>query len=227
MAYSQHSRSWSHDHPFTETRNAITRPITISEDAIDSGATPTSYLRGGLVLQEDDNGNFVHVGGPNAKAFSAATLLSLIVVGATWASKVLTFRTNGGEQVSVALGADDDTISEVVNALNNNDDFADEFVAADDGGGKLQVTSKNFTTEFEATADLDTIFGASGTEAKPDNPAVVILKKPVIDLDRINGSPKERVHSAVNANASVDETKVYGLTMRTRMVLEANNINFV
>jgi flagellin len=68
---------------------------------------------------------------------------STVVTGTLVAGNTVKITTDGGEEVNVTLGANDDLVSEQLVALNADAAFSAKYLAADDGTGKIEITSRN------------------------------------------------------------------------------------
>lgn len=100
----------------------------------------------------------------NGDRNTPAVVTSIEKPDADWKGKTITwtlYLPDGTvEEDSVLLGNDDDTIAEVVTALNGDDDFSDRFVASDSGAGDLLVitTKLKGRVGLKVSMDLDTAY---------------------------------------------------------------------
>ncbi|HYE92706.1 MAG TPA: hypothetical protein VEA38_16875 [Terriglobales bacterium] len=167
---------------------------------------------------------------------TAAVVTSAEKPDADWASKILTwtlYLPNGLVQSgTVTLAAGDDTIAEVVTALNADAQFKDRFVASDAGASDLLVITSRLKGNVKAkmSMDLDTAYGtddgstssayASGVEA---DVRVIMQDRDLVDLD--NASFDSHPVATITAGR-FDESELANLSHEAKAILIARGSTF-
>lgn len=142
---------------------------TIKSANVDAGnsAMRTTILRPGNILLKGADGLWyddVTTGVPSA----GAIVRSAEAPDADWQSATITLTVNGIAVVTVSLGAGDDTIAEVVTALNADSAFRAWAIASDNGADdlvKITLIEPGAERQVKVTSSLSSAFGADGTEA--------------------------------------------------------------
>lgn len=158
---------------------------TLKSTNVDAGADRTTILRPGNILlkgadglwYDDTSGGVVSAG---------AYVLSSEAPDADWDNKVITFKLDGMTIGTVTLGAADDTIAEVVAAINAVEEIRALFTASDNGADDLLRITCNLPGKahhIEVTCDLATAFGASGQSARGTDGDWAVLRDYVDMLD--------------------------------------------
>lgn len=201
--------------------NALTAAIATALDV------PTSrFVDGCVVVKRTSTGEYVEADDANGDRNAAAVVVSEEAPDGGWASTTLTV-TVGDESHDIALGANDDTLAEVIAALEGDANFARLCTAADDGSGNLQITTRQKGAEayLKVESDLDDAFTADGKEDRGEW-ADYRITKSIRDLIDINGSAKDRMCPMVIGDAEVDESELYFLTNDARQALRARGVVF-
>jgi len=160
QSYRRHRIS---DHPYVKGGVGV-----LDAGNTDAGSTPATRFRpGNVVALRTSTGRFVAANDANGDRNTAASVTSDEKPDADWQSKTLTVTSSEGDVV-VVLGGADDTIAEVVTAVNAAAAALNiPIVAADSGAADLLVlstTRKGAGTWIKVTSDLATAFGAAGKE---------------------------------------------------------------
>ena len=177
-------------------------------DVVLAGGQVTDYPSAGgkraragtVVVKETGDGLYYLADGADGISAgdlnTAAVVTSVEAPDADWKSKTITwtlFADDLEESGSVLLGAGDDTIAEVVTALNANAAFAARFVASDSGAGDLLVVTslRKGKITIRLSADLDTVFASDDGATSSDEASGAEADYRVITEDRdlidING----------------------------------------
>lgn len=128
-----------------------------------SAATPTHRIPPGtVVVKRTSTGKYLPATDANGDRNAAAVVSSDAAAGGTWASKTIT-TTVRGKSAAVALGAGDDTTSEVVTALNADAVFKQIAIASGADGAVLVVTSREKGADVSMNVQITTIDTAFGT----------------------------------------------------------------
>lgn len=158
---------------------------TLKSTNVDGGFSPTTTLRPGNVLCKGADGLWYDdLSGGVASA--GAYVLSAEAPDADWQNKILTFKLDGLTVGTVTLGAADDTIAEVVTAVNAVEEIRSIFTASDNGSDDLLRITCNLVGKahhIEVTCDLSTAFGASGQNARGTDADWAVLRDYVSMLD--------------------------------------------
>lgn len=137
-----------------------------------SNLTPAHRIPPGtVVVKRTSTGKYVFANDANGDRCAAAAVTSIIAPGATWASKIITTTVNG-KAAAVTLAGTDDTIGEVVTALNADAIFKQIAVASDAGASDfLTVTTleKGADVQLKVSMNLDTAFATdTGTDSEAE-----------------------------------------------------------
>jgi hypothetical protein len=223
------SATFDQQDPFIRTDEATIEELTLNAATRDSGATPTTQLRRGLVVGAAADGTYYDGASANVVANVAAVVLSSEAPGAGWQSATITAAIPGiGFAATVALGAADDTIAEVVAALNADAAFASHFVAADSGAADLvQITCLLTGHRILITSSLSTAFGASGTADSGTLTKHGVLREPIRSILGPDDTGRSVNASVVVRNCTVKESLLTGLTEDARRYFETVGIKLV
>jgi len=156
----------------------VIEPITVKSTVRDTGQTPDTALRGGMMLVEEtlgSGGPFIRADDPAAPKGDPATVLSVIVLAGELASQTPTFDINHGLTVGVLLSAGANTAAQVAAELNADQAFNAELFADVDGGGFLRIR---------------TIRGGPSTHIKATGPAGVFALAPAVSAEDAGVFPK-------------------------------------
>ena len=216
--------------PFIDTRNAIRKDVTLNSATVDSGNTPTTILRKGLVVGlETSAKTWIDASDALVNANLGATVSSLEAPDADWQSITITSTQSGGGHYSqVALGAADDTIAEVVIAMDADANQNLFYSHADSGAGDLlNITTLETGGDayISVTSSLATAFAAAGTTAFGSWGQFGIVDE-VIDMLGIDGSVEAKHVNIITGNCVVDESKLTSLTDDAKRALAANGVVF-
>ena len=120
-------------HRVTTRGNEKDSAIMLDSTMTDSGNTPTFRIRAGNVVGLESGGTVYHEANDvaNIEVGTAPSVTSLEAPDVDWQNDVITFSINGQTVVAVTLGAGDDTVAEVVIALNADAIFAANMIADD------------------------------------------------------------------------------------------------
>ena len=195
--------------------------IVLDSTNTDAGNTPTFRFRpGNVVVLETATGRYREANDATGDNSAAAAVTSAEVPDAGWQSATITTNINGQDVVIVTLAATDDTVAEVVTALNANAIFAANFIA-DDNGGSPRITSliAGSGISLLVTSSLATAYGAAGTEDQGEDADYRITER-AVDLEDGNGVA---INQQVNASfmGDYDTSVLLNLTADARRVLES------
>ena len=213
--------------PFIDTRNATREAVTLSEDTVDAGNSPTTQLRRGLVLGYDGGLDlWIDAGDATVDAHEQAVVTSVEAPDADWQSMVLTV-TIDGVDYEVTAGGGDDTIGEFVTLINDSPVLAPHVIASDSGGDDfLVITSRKSGVRMTVTADLASAFGAAGLTDTAEYTKFGILADPVASMLGIDGAVEKKRATVITANAVVRGSRLFQMTGAAREFLRNRGILF-
>jgi len=221
----QFSVSLVENQPFIDIRNARQESATLNSATRDDSNSPTTQLRRGVVVGETGNGDWVDALDGTVQANVAPNLASDEAPDTDWQSTTITAQIiDLGVTVAVILGAADDTIAEVVAALNGDSGFAAYFIAADDGGGLLEITSRSSCVTLFVNSSLATAFGAPGKSSTGACTRYGILLESVPSMLGLDDSAEIKNVALITANAIVRESDLLALTNDARVYFNKSNI---
>jgi hypothetical protein len=141
---------------------------TLDSTNVDAGSSPrTTILRPGNIFLKGADGIY-YDDISSGVASAGAYVLSSEAPDADWQNKILTFTIDGIEVGTVTLGAADDTIAEVVAAINAVEEIRALVKASDNGADdllRLTLLVPGAGHHLKVTCDLADAFGASGQSA--------------------------------------------------------------
>lgn len=215
--------------PFLDTRNAGRKEITMDAATVDSGNTPTSVLRRGLVVAKKTGlEDYIDADDVLANANLVASALSAIDVDGTWTGETITVHLNGGQElVSFAIvGATAAALKAELEAVAA---FAANYTATVVGSA-IRIDSRATGADQLLHADVTTIdaYGAGagvGTDVFGSYGEFGITEE-VVDMTSISGSTVAKNATIVYTNARVDLARVTSLTVEARRALEYNGFKF-
>lgn len=142
---------------------------TLKSTNVDAGADRTTLLRPGNTLIRNTSDGLWYDAASEGTQSAAAYVQSSEAPDADWQNATITLTIDGLDVVTVTLGAADDTIAEVVAALNAVEAFRAWAIASDSGAADLLVitlTRPGKRYHLKVTSSLATAFGASGQTAR-------------------------------------------------------------
>lgn len=203
-------------------------PVTLDSTNTDSGSTPASRFRAGnVVILRTSTLRYVEANDTNADSMAAATVRSAEAPDADWQSATITVSADGQAVIIVTLGATDDTVAEVVTALNADAIFAANFIAADAGAGdEVDITAlEGGAGKFILVeSSLATAFGAAGTTGIGTDPDVRVMEEVVDLVDRDNVAINES--GVASFVGDYDESVLINLTDEAKAVLLRRGASF-
>lgn len=208
--------------PFLNTNSARRKEVTLDAATVDSGNSPTTILRRGLVLAKTSGGDWIDAADATANENEAATVDSLEPPDSDWTGKILTFILNDEESFTVTLGTITDLNSAIAD-LNADLAFYANFIAEDDGSGNLRVKTRRKGADqyLSVAANLSTAYGGVAVTDRGSYGEFGVLEEPVDMLD-ISGAAAAKNGLVVTHNATVDENRLTSLTEGARVALAAN-----
>ena len=134
----------------------------------------------------------------NGVQSAAAAAVSAMVPDATWATKTVVCSVDGVQIVSVALGGGVAALADVIAALQANAIFNAWFTAANDGTGKLKISTLEVGAgaTLLVTSSLATAFGASGTSGVGSDGDWIVTDQYCFLQDPMSSSAPGRVSGA-------------------------------
>lgn len=166
---------------------------------VDSGGPRTTMLRPGTILLKGASDNKWYDDETGGRASAPATISSSEAPDADWQSATITLTIDGVAVVTVTLGAADDTIAELVTALNANAAFRANAIASDSGAADLvKIDAIDPAVHLKVTSSLATAFGADGKEAFPTEADIAVITEYCDQLNPLGTAADARV-SAVRA----------------------------
>lgn len=224
------SLSVSRGTPFEHLHGAQFEVVTLDSVTRDDTNTPTTNLRPGLVVGESsaDAGKFVDAADATVQASAVAYVDSDEAPDTDWDGEDITVAAPElGVEVTVTLGGADDTLAEVIAALEADPTFSAHFTASDAGGGELRIAAQRKGVRIEVTSTLASAFGADGKTSEGTLTRFGILRDGVLSMLDIADTAADRNASAVVANARVYESRLYSLTNDARLWFARNGIILV
>lgn len=167
----------------------------------------------------------------NGDRNAAASVESLEKPDSDWQSKTITWTVTYPDGKvfgdTVALGATDDSIAEVVAALNGDPSFRAHLVASDSGADDLLVitTVAKGNVHLHVTSDLESAFGEDGQEGVGSEADYRVVYEQR-DLVGLNGAARDSDLTPTLLAGHFDESKLVGLTSEARAVLESRGSIF-
>lgn len=212
--------------PFIDIRNARHEAVTLNSATVDSGNTPTTQLRKGLVVGERSDGAFIDAEDATVVGNTAASITSAEAVDSDWVSKTLTASIpSEGLTVTVTAGGSDDTAAKYVTLLMADTNFAANFLAVA-LGSSLVITARRKGIRIEVSSNLSTAFAANasstGTMTKYG-----ILAASIPSMLGIADAATDHNASIITANAIVREANLLNLTAEARQYFAAKGIQLV
>lgn len=187
------------------------------EKVMPAGAVVVKKTADGLYYLADD--------GVNGDRNTAAAIDSLEKPDADWKSKSITWAVTypdgkafGG---TVTLGADDDSIAEVVTALNGDAAFAAHLVASDAGASDLLTitTVAKGKVHLALSSDLATVYGDGVTLEDEGAEADYRVTYEQRDLTKPGGAARDSSFVPTLLAGHFDESSLVGLTVEAKAVL--------
>lgn len=205
--------------------------LTIKVDSTAEGAgSPSHRLAAGNVLATKSDGKYIEADRySELTAVVAPTFVSAEVPDSDWAGKVVKLYSDGAEVASVTLGGADDTLAEVVSALNGDASFAKHATASADTN--LRITSDfagrghSIGASINLTTGFATISGSSSYQSDAGSfPTYAITTEP-LDLKDINGVAKDNGCSAA-ISGRFNTADLRNLTGQAKAALEKQGCVF-
>ena len=200
-----------------------TDEVTIYQGADDAGAAEDGLFRAGnaVVEHEDsvDGSRFVEADHADRMLSTPASVISSEIPDGDWADETITVQVDDTPAFDVVLGAGDDTLAEVIAALEADPQFAALCVAEDDGTGKLQIRTAGAGAHksLKVTSTLATAFGAAGQNDTGTQPrAGVTLADCFLEMDDGTATDATAV-VAISGHGDLSEILVGGVagTLKT------------
>lgn len=193
--------------------------VTIDGAARDSGSTPTTRLRGGLVLGRTSSGKYIQSTSGSVVAGVPAYADSAEAPDGDWTTETFTITLDGVVIVN-AYPMTGNNLSTVIAELNALAAFAGILTA------KAQTTLLRIQCDLPGNhhllvvSSLESAFGASGTEGTGSEAKYRILKETVNVVNPLDGTDKDRSVSVTRVG-ELDETYLYLMSDDARRVLVA------
>ena len=214
--------------PFINTIGAGRDEVTLDANTVDSGNTPTTVLRRGLVVAKKTGLNdWIDAADALANVNTVASLLSDIDVDGTWTGETITVTLNGGHFVSFAIvGA---TAAALKAELEAVAEFAANYTATVVGSAiridsrakgadqLLEVTVTTIDAYGNGAGAAGSAFGAFGEFGITEN---------VVDMIAIDGQAQPMNATIVKSNARVLTDRLTSLTNGARRALEFAGVKF-
>lgn len=203
------------------------KTVTVDSGNVDSGSTPTSLLREGNVLvKRTSTGRYVEGNDSNGDANTQASVSASETADADWQDATVTINVDGVDIVTVTLASDDDTDSEVADALNANAIFAANCIAdVSSSRVRIRTLRAGADVSLKVTSSLSTAFGASGTTDSGEYADFVVLAKPTHLIDEA-GSAAHSSASVVYSGGRLREANLINLTPEGKRALLAKGFTF-
>lgn len=208
----------------------------IKSTVTDSGSSPTTRIRRGLVIVlKTSDGLFYRADDAAAGADrnGVASAVSLVALGAGSASKTFKYKYKGGAEATITMAAGDDTAAEVVTALNADTEFARNLIASQAANVLTIKTKKAGADEYfeitdgtlndQAGVDQDTFLNNTtkfGTDAD-----YRVVERMVDMLNPASGVVYD-AEAETSLAAYYDESQLLGLTAEARVVLSRRGAIF-
>lgn len=189
------------------------------EKVMPAGAVVVKKTADGLYYLADD--------GVNGDRNTAAAIDSLEKPDADWKSKSITWAVTYPDGKvftdAVALGADDDTIAEVVTALNANVAFRAHLIASDSGAADLLTitTVAKGRVHLALSSDLATVYGDGVTLEDEGTEADYRVTYEQRDLTKVGGAARNSSFVPTLLAGHFQASALTGLTAEARAVLES------
>jgi len=203
----------------------VIKPITVKDTVRDTGNTPDTALRGGLVLVEETLGAgspFIRADDPAAPKGDPATVSSVGVLGAALANQTVTFEVNHGLSVQVALSAGAVDAATAAAELNADDAFAADLFA-DDVAGVLRIRTIRGGpfTHIKVTGPAGVFAAAPGTSQEDAGvfPEFVVLNDSISILDS-DGQAADQIANGIASGGRFETVDLIGLTALAKAALE-------
>lgn len=165
----------------------------------DASGPRTTMLRPGTILLKGASDNKWYDDTTGGQASAPATVSSIMAPDSTWQSATITLEVDEVAVRTVTLGAADDTVAEVVTALNADEEFHAWATASDAGATDyVKITLNVPGKAIKVTSSLSTAFGASGVSAFPTEADIAVTIGYCDQLDALGNTKDARV-SAVRA----------------------------
>jgi len=214
--------------PFIEVRNAQAEDVTLNAATVDSGNSPTTQLRRGLVIGYDGgNLDFVGAAAAAVDAHVAAFADSAEAPDADWASETLTIELSGGFTHTITLDAGITNLATAITDINTDAALGSVVVASDDGGGLLRLTPTNVTQTIAVSSSLATAYGGVTVTGSPTLTKYGIMSTPIPSTIGLTGAAEAQQVGMFTGRMVVDASLCFELTAAARIYFEANGVVFV
>lgn len=210
-------------------------PEQLVEVTIDSsasgGGSPSHRVEAGNVLAKK-SGSTKYIEASrygDIQAVAAPTLVSAEVPDADWAGKVVKIYSDGLEVASVTLGGADDTLPEVVAAINGDALAAAHVVASSDTN--LRITSKfagrghSIAASINLTTGFATVSGASSYQSASTTLTEYVITAFDVDTQDLDGAAQDGAVLAAMAGR-FNTADLRNLNGQARAALEAQGCIF-
>jgi len=216
--------------PFVEVRNAQAEDVTLDSATVDSGNSPTTQLRRGLVVGYDSaNLNYVGAEAAAVDAHVAALADSAEAPDVNWQAQTLTITMSDGFTHTHTLGSNT-TITNLATAItdiNTDPVLASRVVASDDGGGLLRLTATDVTATLAVSSSLATAYGGVTVTGQPTLNKYGIMSTPIPSTIGLTGAAEAQQVGIFTGRMVVDASLCFELTAAARIFFEANGVVFV
>ena len=211
--------------PFIDTRNARREAVTLNSATVDSGNSPTTQLRKGLVVGRD-SGTDTWYNASNAAvdANTPAFVDSDEAPDSDWDTTTTTL-VNDGKTYTFTY-ASVTNLADAIAELEADPEIANSFDFANDGSGNLRITSKEAGTRLSVSSDLASAYGGVTVVSTDEFNAFGILEETIVSTLDINGTATKRRATVITRNAVVRGSLLLDMTDEARETLKAQNIQF-
>lgn len=204
------------------------RTVVLDSGNVDSGATPTTRLREGNVLvKRTSTGKYIEANDTNGDRNLPPIVTASETADDDWESGDISVYKNGAFLVTVSMGANDDTDTEVAAALNADATFRAHAIASV-ANSRVVITGIEAGGEQSLKVvhdDNAAAFGSSGTEEEGSWADYGVLARPADQTDE-NGSASDTQAPIVYAKGRFRESQLINLTADARQALIARGCVF-